>query len=178
MDEREYTAQEPQQEPTPAPVDAAPEGAAVPPVPPVEPVPPAGPAAPAQPAPPAPTQGAYNGQPVPPQTPYYGQPMPPVPPQAPAPQSNSMSIAALICGIVGLVGGWIPYVSYFTLIGSILGIVFGVKGRKENAAAGLPTGMATAGMVLGIVGVALTVLGIICLCAGLGMLGMAVDSLY
>lgn len=105
-------------------------------------------------------------------------PMPPVPPQAPVPQNNNTSVIALVCGIIGIVGGWIPYVGYVTLIASILGIVFGVKGRKENAAAGQPTGMATAGLVLGIVGVGLTVLGIICVCAGLGILGAAFNSLY
>lgn len=91
----------------------------------------------------------------------------------PAPSGKNMSIAALVCGILGLVGGFIPVVSYFTFILSILGIVFGAKGKKMSIAANEPTGMATAGLVLGIVGVALSVLGIMCaVCAlcGLGAL--------
>ena len=43
---------------------------------------------------------------------------------------KGMSVAALICGILGIVGSFIPVVCYVTLILSILGIVFGFKGRK------------------------------------------------
>ena len=95
----------------------------------------------------------------------------------PVQSGKNMSIAALVCGILGLIGGFIPIVYYFTFILSILGIVFGAKGKKQAVAASEPTGMATAGLVLGIVGVSLSVLGILCsACAlcGLGALaGMA-----
>ena len=58
-----------------------------------------------------------------------------------------MGIASLVLGIVGLLG-------CCTLVPSILALVFGVIGRKK-AAQGLATngGMATAGMILGIVGI-------------------------
>ena len=39
---------------------------------------------------------------------------------------KNFSIAALVCGILGIVGSFIPIVSYFTLVLAILGIVFGV----------------------------------------------------
>lgn len=57
-----------------------------------------------------------------------------------------MGIASLVLGIVGILG-------CCTLVPSILAIVFGVLGRKK-ATQGLATngGMATAGMILGIVG--------------------------
>ena len=78
-----------------------------------------------------------------------------------APQTGGgLAIAALVCGILGLVGGSIPFVHYFTLILAILGIVFGVKARKS--APQDKRGMATAGMILGIVAVALSVISIIC----------------
>ena len=67
--------------------------------------------------------------------------------------AKNASTAALVCGIVGIVGSFIPYVSYVAFVAAIVAIVFGVKGRKlseENQ-----KGMATAGMVLGIIGVVL-----------------------
>lgn len=36
---------------------------------------------------------------------------------------KNFSIAALVCGIVGIVGSFIPIVCYFTLVAAILGIV-------------------------------------------------------
>lgn len=44
--------------------------------------------------------------------------------------AKSYSIAALVCGILGIVGSFIPVVCYFTFVLAILGIVFGVKGRS------------------------------------------------
>ena len=83
-------------------------------------------------------------------------------------QTNKMALAALICGILGIIGSWIPVVCYFTLILAILGIVFGVKGKKEAAVTGEGKGLATAGLVLGIVGTVFGVAGVICAlaCAG------------
>ena len=67
-----------------------------------------------------------------------------------APQ-NGMGTWSLILGILGLLG-------CCSFIFSILAIVFGVQGRKK-ASQGLATngGMATAGMVLGIIGVVIGV---------------------
>lgn len=91
---------------------------------------------------------------------------------------KKMSIAALVLGILGIVGGYIPVVCYFTTVCAILGIFFGVKGRKKSVAAyGKPSGLATAGLVLGIVGAALAVIGLICatvLCSG--AMCLAVES--
>lgn len=77
-------------------------------------------------------------------------------------QTKNMSIAALVCGILGLVGGFIPIVQKFTLILAIVAIVLGAKAMKKAKALGEPSGMAIAGMVLGIVSVAITVLMIAC----------------
>lgn len=89
-----------------------------------------------------------------------------------------MAIGALVCGILSLIGGFIPVVNYFTLVLAIVGIVLGVKARKDLAEQGLPTGMATAGMVLSIVSLSLTVLVIIasvacvaCFASSVGGLG-------
>jgi hypothetical protein len=63
-----------------------------------------------------------------------------------------MGTASLVLGILGVLG-------CCTFLFSILAIVFGVQGRKK-ASQGLATngGMATAGLILGIVGVALGVI--------------------
>lgn len=68
--------------------------------------------------------------------PYYG---------APAPQ-NGMGIASLVLGILGLLG-------CCSFVFSILAVIFGVMGRNR-ADAGLANnkGMATAGMIMGIIG--------------------------
>ena len=56
---------------------------------------------------------------------------------------KGMSIAALVCGILGIVGSFIPVVTYFTFVLSILGIIFGVKGNKIAKATGEGKGMPT-----------------------------------
>ena len=82
--------------------------------------------------------------------------------------AKNMSIAALICGILGIVGSFIPVVQYFTLILAILGIV---KGRKM--AADNEKGLATAGLVLGIIGTAFAAIGVICVVCAAGIFAAA-----
>ena len=94
--------------------------------------------------------------------------------------AKGYSIAAWVGGIVGIVGSFIPWVCYFTFVLAILGIVFGVKGRK--LAQPDQKGLATAGFVLGIIGTALGALGsvcivcIVCAAGGAGAVGTGVLS--
>ena len=102
-------------------------------------------------------------------------------------ETNKMSIAALVCGILGIVGSFIPVISYFTLVLAILGIVFGSKGMKiakiTGQGQGLATaiakitgqgqGLATAGLVLGIIGTAFGVIGVLCIICAAGALAAA-----
>ena len=82
---------------------------------------------------------------------------------APVDEGKGQSIAALVLGILGIVGGWIPVVCYVTTICAILGIIFGVKGRAKSVAVhGKASGLATAGLVLGIIGTAFAALGLLC----------------
>lgn len=84
-------------------------------------------------------------------------------PQTPKDEGKGISIAALVLGILGIVGSYIPVVCYFTTVCAILGLVLGVVGRKKSTAAnGKPSGLATAGFVLGIIGTSFAALGIIC----------------
>ena len=87
---------------------------------------------------------------------------------APTNTTNGMAIAALVCGILGIVGSFIPVVAYFTTVLAILGIVFGVKGKKQAELTNSGKGLATAGLVRGIIGTEFGLLGVICTlaCAG------------
>ena len=89
--------------------------------------------------------------------------------QTPVSSGKGFSVAALVLGILGIVGGWFPVVNYFTTVCAVLGLIFGVSGRKKSlAATGRPSGLATAGLVLGIIGTAFAAIGLICTlaCAG------------
>lgn len=85
------------------------------------------------------------------------------------PQSRTMSIAAMVCGILGIVGSFIPFVCYVTFILAILGIVFGCKAKKLATENNEPTGMATAGLVCGIIGTVLGSLGLLCVACAAGL---------
>ena len=92
-------------------------------------------------------------------------------------KTNGLSIAALVCGILGIVGSFIPVVCYFTTVLAILGIIFGVMGKKRADAANSGKGLATAGLVLGIIGVAFAVVGLICAIACAGIVGSSLAEL-
>lgn len=83
----------------------------------------------------------------------------PPPPQAPgsaygtAPKTNGLAIASLVLGIV-----WVWW------IGSLLAIIFGHRARSQiDGSGGAETGrgMATAGLVLGYLGLGFLILGIV-----------------
>ena len=81
---------------------------------------------------------------------------------------KGMSIAALVLGILSAIFAWWGLVlGIASLVCGIVGIVLAVKGKKAAVAAGTPTGMATAGLVLAIIGTSLSVIGVIAcgLCA-------------
>ena len=78
-----------------------------------------------------------------------------------------MAVAALVLGIIGTLFS----LNWLTVwVGgpmAIIALVLGILARKQAAAEGRPTGMATAGMVLGIVGttVALLIFAVCASCA-------------
>lgn len=74
--------------------------------------------------------------------------------------SKGISIAALVCGIVGVAGGWI--LSWGGIVVSIVAIILGAIGMKKAKENNEPKGLATAGLVLGIIGTVITVLVVIC----------------
>lgn len=88
-------------------------------------------------------------------------------PQTPT-YPKGFSIAALVLGIVGIVGCWIPVVCYITFACAILGIIFGVVGQKKAKMVGATSGLATAGLVCGIIGTVFGASGVICALACVG----------
>lgn len=72
---------------------------------------------------------------------------------------KGLSIAALVCGIISCVLAWFYMINIAALVLSIIGLVCAVKGKKQAVAAAAPTGLATAGLVLSIVGVCLAGIG-------------------
>lgn len=90
--------------------------------------------------------------------------------------TKNLSIAALICGIVGIGGSFIPYAKYIMPLCAIASIVLGgialsqIKktGETENKS------LALGGLICGIVSLAWGVVSIACtVCALLACAGMA-----
>jgi hypothetical protein len=145
--------------------------------PPVNQMPPPGPTPPAQPTTPAqpPVQQPPTGQlpPPPNQPPVYQAPtqqpppyqqQPPIYTSAPpvyyapvGPRFDGMSVAALVCGIVGLV----LVFCWVGIVLGVLGVVFGVLGMNRVGASGgtlQGRGLAIAGGICGAVTIAIFIL--------------------
>lgn len=85
------------------------------------------------------------------------------------PNAKTFAIISLVCGIAGIaLPWWSTWLPFITLIASIVGLVFSVKARNGLPADG--KGMATAGLVLCIIGIVLSAIGTACsicvLCVG------------
>jgi hypothetical protein len=81
---------------------------------------------------------------------------------SPQPTTNGFAVASLVLGIVGLA-------LCLVVVGPILALVFGYKARREiDESNGLQTGrgLATAGIVLGWIGVGLAALWIVLIAIG------------
>ncbi len=96
------------------------------------------------------------------QQPYQGGYQQPFAQQQKRDDGKGLSIAALVLGICGLVVPWVGTIC------AILGIIFGVIGRAKSVACyNKASGLATAGLVCGIVGAAFAVMWIVvCTCPG------------
>lgn len=81
-------------------------------------------------------------------------------------KSNGYAIASLVLGIVSIVFSF--FLQWLGLIIGIVGIVLAVVAKKKN-----PTGMATAGLVLSIIGTVFCALFFIACVACLGAVGTA-----
>ena len=74
---------------------------------------------------------------------------------------KGLSIAALVLGIIATVLAWFYLVNIAALACGIVGIILAVMGKKKAVAAGAPTGIGTAGLVLSIIGTCLAGIGFV-----------------
>ena len=90
----------------------------------------------------------------------------------------TMSVISMICGIVSCVMFWGRIGGIFALLAGIAAIILGVLSGKKSMT-GRRNGMATAGLICGIVGVSLTVICLACwACACSYLAGGLGDILY
>ena len=64
-----------------------------------------------------------------------------------------MAVAALVLGIIGIVFSWFPAVVLGVPL-ALIGLILAIVARKNAVATSQPTGMATAGLVVSIIGIA------------------------
>lgn len=74
---------------------------------------------------------------------------------------KGLSIAGLVLGIISAVLAWFYLVNIAALVCGIIGIILALKGKKLAVASGNPTGLATAGLVLSIIGTCLGGVGFV-----------------
>lgn len=74
---------------------------------------------------------------------------------------NGVALAAMILGIVAVVTAWMPFLVVIGAICAIASIPFGIVGRRRAKRGAGRSSMATTGLVLGGLGVALSALGIL-----------------
>jgi hypothetical protein len=87
------------------------------------------------------------------------QPAPPPPPQPPQPGgyqqppqqgAPGMAIAGFVVSLIGLLISWIAVAG---LVVSLVGLILAIFGRRQARERGAPSGLATAGLVIGIIAV-------------------------
>lgn len=69
----------------------------------------------------------------------------------------------MVCGIIAVVGAFIPIVTWVAWLIGILGIVFGALGMKKSKETNSGHGLAVAGLVLGIIGTVIGLIGFLCI---------------
>lgn len=87
------------------------------------------------------------------------------------PSDKKKAIAALVLGIIGLVLGWTGALSILGLIISIIGVYLAVKARNAIPANGDGRGLATGGLVCGIIGIVLGGIVAACTLCAVGTVG-------
>jgi hypothetical protein len=74
---------------------------------------------------------------------------------------NGIAIAAMVCGIVSVVLGWIPVVFAIAVVLAVLAIIFGIVGVRRARESGRRRGFAIAGLVTGAFGIPVAVVGLL-----------------
>lgn len=93
---------------------------------------------------------------------------------------KGMSVAGLVLTIIGVVFGVFGWVAICAILGlpiALVGLILSCVGGKKLKEAGQPSGIATAGLVLGIIGVVFTTItfftcGLCVICASAAVAGL------
>ena len=89
-------------------------------------------------------------------------------------QYTNKATASLVLGIISLVCIWFGYSALVGVVCAIVGLVFGIQIRKASQEEGFtPSGMATAGLVLNIIGLSLCAVAFIACVACVGFISTA-----
>ena len=107
----------------------------------------------------APQQPPYG------QAPYGQPPYGQAPPQVPDSRGKGTGAGSLVCGILGLIFCWVPFLG---LILNIVAIALYGSSHKYG-----PNGMATAGLVLGIIGIIVSIIVTIVMLVAFAAVGTA-----
>lgn len=75
--------------------------------------------------------------------------------------TNGAATAAVVMGSVGLAIAWIPFIVLFGATLAVLALVFGIIGVKRSRASGVGRRASIAGIVMGSLGVAASVVGVL-----------------
>ncbi|NNE11301.1 MAG: DUF2510 domain-containing protein [Ilumatobacter sp.] len=75
--------------------------------------------------------------------------------------TNSAATAAVVMGSIALVIAWVPFVVVAGLVLAVLAVVFGGRGLRRSRAHGVGRGASVGGIVLGSLGIAASVVGIV-----------------
>ncbi len=86
-----------------------------------------------------------------------------------AEQRNGNAVAGFVCGLLGLVTSVFLFFLFFPVVLDALGIFFSIRGRRAAAAGARQGGLATAGLVLAIIGLVIFVLWMILAAIGAGI---------
>jgi hypothetical protein len=83
---------------------------------------------------------------------------------------NRLAVTALVLGIVAAGAGWLPFLGYVTIAAALAAIAFGLAGRRRAERTGTGGSFATAGLVLGAIGIPVSIVGMVLTVVVLGAL--------
>lgn len=88
-------------------------------------------------------------------------------------QTNGKAIASLVLGIIACVCVFFGYGALLGIVLGVVGLILGINAKKEQ-----PSGMATAGIVLSIIAIAVCAIGFISCVACVGCLSAVALGAY
>ena len=86
---------------------------------------------------------------------------------------KGLGVAGMVLGIVGLVFLWLFYIG---IPCALVGLILSAVGYKKSKDAGMPGGMAVAGLVCSIIALAVCIICAIAIAAACGSIGCALGA--